>query len=553
MEDKNIDIEKLKRERQLAIAKATQEMLRQAKETALSKNSDEVQKENLRNDFDRAIQESKDFAKSYLNANDDDINNARYRDVDKFYVEKYKNRLAEKNLTDEQVRQKNLATVTTNSTDTKKDGRRVRLGSKKKMLGEDYKPIDKEEELMKLTMVTDEKQIEENIKKNKELEQQRERITHDKIAKKIQENIKKETDKKVNFENAESAERANFDKKEDSQNKNIERINNVLGENTKQYQNNDINVEDEEIIQYDFDFSNIPSYVQYDVIPLPSKGRCYPKNSPLRCGRIPVAYLTASDENVLVSPNAYQDGKLLDIIVGRKILDKRINENDLCIGDRDAIVLWLRATAYGDDFPISVQNPRTGNRYDTTVKLSQFKYKEFTLKSDDKGLFEYKDNKGNVFKYKYLTSSEDLFIEKKVKQGLEQSNKSELLRNITQATILLSKMSFTENETNMITEDLDEIKEIVGDLKDEEKEFYPNTITEQMVMYTMSVNGNEDRDFIRNYVENLRAREAMDYRNFVNKNKPGVDFNFTINFPESDGGGSQASFLQLTDSVFINI
>ena len=106
----------------------------------------------------------------------------------------------------------------------------------------------------------------------------------------------------------------------------------------------------------------------------------------------------------------------------------------------------------------------------------------------------------------------------------------------------------------MLDEDINEIKTIVGsDIPDFEESIYPNTVTEQMIMHTVSVNGNTDRDFIENYIENMRTKEAMDYRNYFVNNKPGVDFNFEVNIPESDGGGSFATFLRLEDNVFINV
>ena len=35
--------------------------------------------------------------------------------------------------------------------------------------------------------------------------------------------------------------------------------------------------------------------------------------------------------------------------------------------------------------------------------------------------------------------------------------------------------------------------------------------------------------------------------------RPGVDFNFEVNIPESEGGGSFATFLRIDDTIFINI
>lgn len=39
----------------------------------------------------------------------------------------------------------------------------------------------------------------------------------------------------------------------------------------------------------------------YEWVELPSKGQCYPINSPLREGKVKVSYLTAMDENIIVS------------------------------------------------------------------------------------------------------------------------------------------------------------------------------------------------------------------------------------------------------------
>ena len=82
---------------------------------------------------------------------------------------------------------------------------------------------------------------------------------------------------------------------------------------------------------------------------------------------------------------------------------------------------------------------------------------------------------------------------------------------------------------------------------------YEEVITKQMIKYTVSVNGDTDRTYIENYINNMRAKEAYAYRTYVMNNKPGVDFNITVNIPESDGGGSFDTFLTIDDTIFLNI
>ena len=298
----------------------------------------------------------------------------------------------------------------------------------------------------------------------------------------------------------------------------------------------------------DFNLADIPPYVQYDIIPLPSKGECYAHKK----GRIPVAYLTASDENLIASPNMYRDGNLLDVILRRKILDKSINVDELCSGDRDAIIMWLRATAYGDEFPIVATHPDTRKQYNINVPLSSFKYYDFKLKGNENGLFEYKTENGDVIEFKFLTKKDEDDLRNKVTEQVTDVNRISILKSISDIRDSMNYLSdISKEDLNNMTEDIEEILEIIGNHMPEGEQ-YTSVITEQMISHTVSVNGNKDRDFIKNFVENMRTKDSVAYRKYISDNKPGVDFTIKVNIPESDGGGSFDTFLRFDDSVFIN-
>ena len=541
----NQELAEEKRKRQMAIIKASNQMLKDAKETAMNRNTDPVKRAELEQQFAKAIEDNEAMAKSYLHATMEEVEKSTYRNADQIEVEKYNERLKKLGVTDEEMHRKETATVTIGKNGEKITPiRRKRRGSKKD-LGDDYQKLENEDELMRQSLVTSDEQIQKHIEENNEYENKMRRegksIIH-KIVKPLQE---ENANKKISMEENLQVERVEVMKK--TENADEVKVAEVMETKKKTKKT-------EEVLTYDFDFSSVPSYVQFDVLPLPSKGQCYPKNSPLRCGRIPVAYLTAADENIIASPNVYRDGKLLDIILDRKILDKRINVNDLCSGDRDAIILWLRGTSYGEDFPISATNPETGKQYNVTIKLSQFDYKNFDLEGDENGLFDFETNNGDLIKFKFFTNNDEEQLRKTITSQITNINKFDILRGITEIANLLNGISFTEEEVTMLNEDIDEIKDIVGsDLEESTENLYPNTITEQMFMHTVSINGNEDREFIKNYVENMRTKSAMDYRNYFVNNSPGVDFNFTVNIPESDGGGSFSTFLRIDDTIFINI
>lgn len=63
----------------------------------------------------------------------------------------------------------------------------------------------------------------------------------------------------------------------------------------------------------------------YEWVELPSKGQCYPINSPLREGKVKVSYLTAMDENIIVSEKHIKDRKICDVYVLKSTLYKRLS------------------------------------------------------------------------------------------------------------------------------------------------------------------------------------------------------------------------------------
>lgn len=299
----------------------------------------------------------------------------------------------------------------------------------------------------------------------------------------------------------------------------------------------------------EFDPRDVPSYVQYDFIPLPSKGECYPHKK----SSIPVAYLTAADENLITSRNMYENGSIIDVILERKILDRSIRVKDLCKGDRDAIAIWLRATAYGADYPIVVTY--NDQEIQSHIDLSDIKYLDFNLKGDENGWFGYKAGNGDDIKFKILTFGEET----------ELVNKNNLANDIISRTNIVNNMDKSiEYINNMDSDDKNDVIDALNTVKtwclnvnftaeDAQKQVYSTYITDRMVAQTMSVNGNSDREYIKSYIDNMIAHEALEYRKYINEHVPGVNLNITVPIPESMGGGSLNTFLSIRETIFINV
>lgn len=141
----------------------------------------------------------------------------------------------------------------------------------------------------------------------------------------------------------------------------------------------------------------IMSSTSFEYIELPSKGECYPMTSPLRDGRVKVAYLTAKDENIIVSKKHIEEATMCEALLSSTVKDA--NPNELCSGDKEAVVLWLYKTSYGNIY----KNPQTGD----AVDLDKVKYKEFHLISDDMGYFHYVMSDGKNVSFHYLPFIEE--------------------------------------------------------------------------------------------------------------------------------------------------
>lgn len=298
-------------------------------------------------------------------------------------------------------------------------------------------------------------------------------------------------------------------------------------------------------------FNDIDPSVQYDVIQLPSNGQCY-RN---KMDRLPVAYLTAYDENIIMSPNLYKDGLVIDFLLKNKIVNKEINVDDLVSGDIDAIVLFLRATSYGPDFPIVVNDPETGEQIDTTVDLTTLKPKEFTLVGDENGWFEYVTPiKKDTIKFRYLTRK----MEKQLKRAteLESIGTKAFMLDEEKQTLLAAMVGdkyISENDKKVIKAATSIIDKWTEKLKKTNDSQFSRIMTNAMQLQIMSVNGNTDREFIRKYINQMPARDSLMLRKYINDNRPGIDFNIEVQRPESLGGGSFKTFLNWDDSVFLNI
>ncbi len=125
--------------------------------------------------------------------------------------------------------------------------------------------------------------------------------------------------------------------------------------------------------------------VGYEIVKFPSKGLYYPS----KISEVVVEYMTSKDEDILSTSSLIENGTVLDVLLKNKIKTLGINTDELLVGDRNAVLLFLRASSYGQEYGVSVSDPRTGNAFQSSVDLTQLKAKEIKYTPDERGEFSY--------------------------------------------------------------------------------------------------------------------------------------------------------------------
>jgi hypothetical protein len=230
--------------------------------------------------------------------------------------------------------------------------------------------------------------------------------------------------------------------------------------------------------------------VPYDVIELPSQGLLY-KN---KKSSVKVEYLTAYDENILTSPNLLNSGKVLDVLIEKKVKDLGFDPKELVSGDRMAILLYLRTTGLGNEYEQLVFDS-TGNMVSATIDLTEIKTKNLTVKPDENNEFDFTlpISKSKI-KFRLLSQKDEEEIDEIDKKLLEKNG------NIS-----------TKNSLRL-----------------------ERTI--------MEIDGNRDKLKISQQLKKLKIMDVRKFNKYVSDIEPGLDLNVIA---RTQGGESVDTFLRI--------
>ena len=133
----------------------------------------------------------------------------------------------------------------------------------------------------------------------------------------------------------------------------------------------------------------------YEEVRIPSNGYVYPQESGIMNSKvIKMRYMTAADEDDLISPTQIKKGTWLTKIISNCMQSKLIDADDLLLGDRNALLFWLRQTSYGSNYKLMVKCKNCNcdkPGFQNEFMLNQLKLKTLDAKpiADGKNEFEF--------------------------------------------------------------------------------------------------------------------------------------------------------------------
>jgi hypothetical protein len=219
--------------------------------------------------------------------------------------------------------------------------------------------------------------------------------------------------------------------------------------------------------------------VPTDIVPLPSRGIVYPETSPLhKCEALEIRAMTAREEDILSSIALIKKGQMITQLLRSTLIDKRVNPNELLSGDRNALLIALRITGYGAEYPIESTCSSCDHKDRFDMDLSSLEIKFLEQQPDESGI--------NAFSYV-------LPISKRVV-------KFRLITGI--------------DEEQMMTE--------MAQKKKASKTQIDNLVTARLQRSIVSIDDKTDRLSIISGINNMPAGDSRKLRKYMSDIDPGI-------------------------------
>lgn len=220
--------------------------------------------------------------------------------------------------------------------------------------------------------------------------------------------------------------------------------------------------------------------VPADLVPLPSKGKIYPPESPLHMVEtVEIRSMTARDEDILTSRALLKSGKAISTLIRSCLTNKAVDPDGMIVGDRNAVLIAVRITGYGAEYEVTVECPLCEEKSPHTFDLARLPIKPLGVEPIEIGQ--------NLFSFVMPSKKEVKFC--LMTGGAER-----------EMSVALERM-----------------RKAVGPGADE------SLVTSRLIQQVVSLGGEDDRQKLAGMIRNMSARDSRALRMYIDKISPGVD------------------------------
>jgi hypothetical protein len=213
------------------------------------------------------------------------------------------------------------------------------------------------------------------------------------------------------------------------------------------------------------------------LVNLPSGGKLYSPDSPLRDGVIEMKYGTTKEEDILLNTSYINKGIVFDKLLESLIVTENINLKDLVLGDLSTLIIESKKSMYGNKSTVNATCPQCGEKITFEIDINNLEV--FTVpEGTENNSFEFTSHFGNKFKYHILTHGEN----EDLKEGVKRAQK--VLKRTTNVSM-----------------------------------------SDRLIAIIDSINGNESKSYIRDYIKNgkMLSIESGELKEDILNHTPDID------------------------------
>ena len=220
--------------------------------------------------------------------------------------------------------------------------------------------------------------------------------------------------------------------------------------------------------------------VPVETVPLPSKGVIYSPDSIL-FGKetLQIKAMTAQEEDILLSQALIKEGTVIIHLIKSCLIDKTVNVNDLIAGDRNALMISIRITGYGTQYPVALNCENCGKQNELDINLADLGIKRLSIEPIENG-----------------------------------KNEFSFLLPVTKKNVVFKFLNANDERNRQAK--IDFIEKHSGGMRS-------NNITSFLEASIISIDGIKDKNKITHFVKNMPALDSKKLRDYINDNSPGIE------------------------------